>query len=108
MSACATVYGPSNDATQLAVFDRVSRCISPICTDEIVTAAFPMQVAPNRIELRDGSFERPITLPKLKRAAVNAISNPLFILPDGTLAAWDLSGQTGRQRLMVEDGVLKF
>lgn len=108
MAACATVYGPTNDATQLAVFDRVSRCISPICTDEIITAAFPIQVAPNRIELRDGSVERPIQLPKLKRVAAPTITNPLFVLPDGTLAAWDLSSQVGRQRLMVEDGELKF
>ena len=105
MATCES-YTQGDDATVIGVFSRATECIAPICTDGITSPAIPMQVARGKVELRDGTAERPINLRRLQVVPNATPTNLLFLKVNGDLAKWDLSSLTGKKRLVIIDGVL--
>lgn len=70
--------------------------------------SIPIQSTENNLALADGSEEYPILLPGIKKYKGEAIREILVRLPDGSLAAWDISQFNGRKKLVLDNGSLKL
>lgn len=68
--------------------------------------AIPIQLTGSSVELRDGSDDAPIKLPKLQVLNQPAVSNLLTKLSDGTIGAWNLAQFSGKKRLLIDNGSL--
>lgn len=68
------------------------------------SAAIPVQINENTVELKDGSIDAPIYLQNLKKTNTPAVAELLVRLSDGSIAAWDIGNVNGEKILVIKDG----
>jgi len=110
--ACTTVEcdGVAKGATHLAAYKTKSGdCTVRLGSkSRIRGGAIPIQLTENTVELRDGSIGSPIVLQKLQKSNAASVGELMIRLPDGTLAAWDVSAFIGKKKLILQNGSLVF
>ena len=101
--------GQVKEGTNISVFKAGADCQYPLTGKMRVRGgAIPIQLTENKVELRDGSVDYPITLPNLQKSNATSVGEILIRLPDGTIAAWDLGNFLGQRKLSLIDGYATF
>ena len=110
--ACVTTEcdGVAKGASRLAAYKtKTGDCTVRLGSkSRIRGGSIPVQLTENTVELRDGSLDLPIVLQNLQKSNTPTVGEIMIRLPDGTLAAWDVSAFIGKKKLILQNGSLVF